>query len=244
MPTRIFLPKFAGGVFALCVAASAIACGGGLRGLAEKAAPIAEGEAPGSAVYASGRIDSKPFGDGAFVEPGAYLRIERRVEVFAYAVDPNNPAVCTTIWTRSPDLEVHNSQACAGQRTRASYVREKTVQPAIQLVHDNGSKAAIGEDYRIVGLASRPLKPTEVTANQVLRVAHERFYIEQSCIEAPRVECERLEIEVTPFEPSATFTAFGVWDGQTIGAGSGEGALPVLLVAGDREAALASIPSE
>ncbi|MBX7059943.1 MAG: hypothetical protein K1X75_17915 [Leptospirales bacterium] len=229
----------------LVTIALSLNCKAGLQASADRAQAFRRDLPAGSLVYASGTLQAAALGDRAFVDPRSYLRIERYVEVYAFGVDAANEKNCLNLWTRSPDLEIQKSAACAGKFNRASYVGEKLVQAELKLTLSDGSLLPLASaDYRLAGATLRPLQLSEVTPFQNLRAAEDRLYIEPSCIEAPRIECERLQILVAPLDANATYTVFGRWNGSALEAAGADQHGLFVVAPGDRDAALAAIPEQ
>ncbi len=207
MTRNIFIP-----VLLICCSLFA-SCGPGDP--MDNAVPVSEAQ-PGDLVIATGRLRAEPAGDSVFFQYGRYAHWKRSVQVYAYQQSGTaGEEGCTSNWTGTPDLDVHQTPGCAGNRNRRSFVPNREGYADLTLVTDAG-EYSVRAGWEVRGIPERAITTEDLVPNQRMHHDGTYFYFNKYCVDAPRHECERVRLLAYPYDPEATYSVIGrlVVDGE------------------------------
>jgi hypothetical protein len=185
-------------------------------------APEAANE--GQLVAITGELEAEPLGDPQFLAPGAYLRLERVVEMFAWEEDSRTErqdnlgggsTERTTYtyelrWTSSPESGESFHQS-SGYRNPSMPVEEATFSA------EGGQLGAFAVDLGSMGLPSASevaLAPAQVIKSRSWRLQGNYLFNGKGAPESPRHGDVRISYRAVP--AGARVTAFGEQRGERL----------------------------
>ncbi|MCB1309813.1 MAG: hypothetical protein KDK30_16600 [Leptospiraceae bacterium] len=178
--------------------------------------------ADGSIVYATGRIQAAYIGDRSILKPGPYFRWERMAQAYSYAVN-SQTGDCIMLWTADPNLNIHNTEACAGQFNGEPYTGTDNGQVDTMELMTGSDRFGLDANYELVNIPGYTVTLADIRGNQVLQKQGDYFYFNEYCINDPGPDCERFRYTVYRYNPESDYTVLGVLHGNRITANEDQG---------------------